>query len=147
MQHSSQSSDRMTDNEAQEVLKLLEERRQRRESLAGQPTLTDVAQLANASVHDVADALREVRYQNLPVISVERPKKKFNPAFLAAAVVVLLLFGATFSLVRGQRETPQQASTMEVAKTSIAPSANAGQAVQVQDVAAAPAPSGVASTR
>jgi hypothetical protein len=84
--------DRMTDTEAQEVLRLLAERREAKETSDSLPSIHDVAVLANASPDDVSSALAEVRAKAY-VGAITPPVKK------ESAERKIVLLGATFCVM------------------------------------------------
>ncbi|MEZ0326431.1 MAG: hypothetical protein ACAH95_11040 [Fimbriimonas sp.] len=105
---------RMSDAEAQEVLRLLAERQREREELRGQPTVQDVAALANAPVTEVSEALSEVRARNMVSVPVTQhaSRSRMVLAFGASALVLLmvaLLFvlGGTRGIVVATPMPPQ----------------------------------------
>jgi hypothetical protein len=111
---------RMTDEEAQLVMRILAERKQQREELQAMPTVKDVAQMANADPEEVHLALAELRTKPMPSVTVyeERARKNPLPIFAAAAAVVLLLVGSAAVLV----PSTEMAAT-EVTASGIAPTA------------------------
>jgi hypothetical protein len=96
--------DRMTDAEAQEVMRVLAERTRRREEALGWPSVHDVAALSNASADDVREALSDVRARSLAAMysgigETSSPRKNSVPWTVGACLALLVLgmiFLATF---------------------------------------------------
>lgn len=118
MEPLSLQSDRMSDLEAQEVIKLLEERRQSREQVMSQPSISDVAQLANASEFEVAEALRDIR-QHTIAASVTKPGETRN--LRNFTIVIALLLIVTTGLIAAVRMIRTSPAPEDYAATEAAP--------------------------
>jgi hypothetical protein len=99
---------RMSDEEAQQVLRILAERQRQSEELSGRPTVQDVAALANAPINEVAAALNEVRSQTP---AVTQPRRKQLLPLIAAATIAFVLLGAGAMFVFTANRTVQTSST------------------------------------
>jgi hypothetical protein len=117
MQHFSQPEDRMTDQEARDVLKLLEERRQQREQAMSQPSVRDMAQIANVSESEVADALSDIRRMPWSSEVVNPPK---STRVVVVAVALFLLFFLCLIVVLPPRRATARAQAWGVAEPVIA---------------------------
>src|SRR5688572_31216406 len=104
---------RMTDEEAQLVMRILSERRQQREELQAMPTVKDVAQMANVDPDDVASALAELRArQVVPVTVYEAPRARSGfPTLAVVAVTLLLVFLLGAFMLVGVSAPPEASAT------------------------------------
>jgi hypothetical protein len=93
---------RMTDAEAQEVMRLLAERQRRSEELHAMPTVQDVAMLANSHVTDVAAALNEVRTRGVqqPVVLPKTKPWLLPLVAICSACAVLVVLATLFVTLR-----------------------------------------------
>lgn len=100
MQEFSQPSERMSDAEAQDVLRLLAERQRSREEHDAMPTIHDVAMLSNASPEEVRMALMEIRHRGNEELTPPTQRSSRPSILLACLGALLILIAVGFVIGR-----------------------------------------------